>query len=586
MQTHKVTTGTPFPANAVTEKFFFGGRSGAGKTYGAGKFAECLLDAGQQVVVIDPVGTWYGLRLPAEGKSKGIDIYVFGGSPGQSDLRLEPTAGAVVANLIAERGISLVLDVSDFATKADMRRFVTDFATALLRAKKQSPSPVMVIWDECQDFVPQKVFRDSARMVGAMEELIKKGRNFGIGTCLVSQRPQAVNKDVLSQAGTLVVFQLAGSHDRKAIEAWVVDKGLDKDALLRDLPSLEVGEALVWSPQWLRVFERVRIQKKRTFDASATPTFEHGKRVVRELAPLDLEQVQEAMKETIERAEANDPVKLRAQVRKLQDELARAQKGRPTTQDRIVEKIVEKPVLGKVAERHLKEVSGFSRTIQQAWPKLVEALSQFNAVAHLETRQVVTGISLVKKTDPTTPVVTMPLNPPLVAKRSTARVVTDDGAEVVLGRGHREILKALASRHPAPLTKVQMATLSGFSWKSGSFNTYVAYINVRKLIAKQGDKKWGITENGFAALGDDVPDAPRTRAELVDLWCSRLHGKAKDMLRVLAASPDGMTKEQLADAVGMSVTSGSFNTYLASINSNGLIVKQDGIIRINPEVFP
>ena len=558
MPTYKVTTGTPFDAAAVTEKFFFGGRSGSGKTYATGKFAECLLDAGQQVVIIDPVGTWYGLRLPAEGKAKGIDIYVFGGLQGQCDLRLEPTAGALIANLIAERGISVVLDVSDFATKADMRRFVTDFATALLRAKKRAPSPVMVIFDECQDMVPQRVFRDCSKMVGAMEELVKKGRNFGIGTCLVSQRPQAVNKDVLSQAGTLVVFQLAGSHDRKAIEAWVVDRGLDKDALLRDLPSLEVGEALVWSPQWLRVFERVRIREKRTFDASATPTFHHGKRVVRELAPIDLEQVKEAMKETIERTEANDPAKLRAQVRKLQDELARAKKGHPQAQaqervvEKVVEKIVEKPVLGKVAERHLHEVAGFGRKLQEMMPRMVEALSRFNVVAQVEMRPVVTGVSLVKKAAPPAP---KPIVPP---SRPAARVLTDNGSEVVLGRGHREILKALASRHPTPLTKVQTATLSGFSWKSGSFNTYVAYLNVRKLLAKRDGNRFGITGDGCVALGDDVPAAPKTRQELVDLWCSRLHGKAKDMLRVLAAAPDGLTKEQLAETVGMSVTSGSF----------------------------
>jgi len=44
------------PLSAVTEKLAFLGRTGSGKTYGAMKLAELMLDAGAQVGVIDPVG--------------------------------------------------------------------------------------------------------------------------------------------------------------------------------------------------------------------------------------------------------------------------------------------------------------------------------------------------------------------------------------------------------------------------------------------------------------------------------------------------------------------------------------------------
>ena len=99
-------------------------------------------------------------------------------------------------------------------------------------------------------------------MLGAMEDIVRLGRNYGIGCSLISQRPQSVHKDVLSQVECLVVLQMNGAHERKAIESWVVDHGIDVKEMVRELPSLEIGEAFVWSPQWLRFLGKVKIKKK------------------------------------------------------------------------------------------------------------------------------------------------------------------------------------------------------------------------------------------------------------------------------------------------------------------------------------
>src|SRR5262245_17774829 len=100
------------PADAVTQKFAFLARSGAGKTYAATKLAEEMYAAHSQFVALDPVGVWYGLRLASDGRGPGLPIPVFGGEYG--DLPLEPSAGALIADLIVDRGISVVLDVSSF----------------------------------------------------------------------------------------------------------------------------------------------------------------------------------------------------------------------------------------------------------------------------------------------------------------------------------------------------------------------------------------------------------------------------------------------------------------------------------------
>ncbi len=136
------------PLNAVTQKLAMLGRTGSGKTYGATKLAEEMLDAGAQIVALDPVGAWYGLRLAANGRDAGIAIPVFGGLHG--DVPLEPSAGALIADLIVDRGISAICDVSQFEHDTEKARFGRDFAARFFYRKKSAPSAVHVFMEECR----------------------------------------------------------------------------------------------------------------------------------------------------------------------------------------------------------------------------------------------------------------------------------------------------------------------------------------------------------------------------------------------------------------------------------------------------
>jgi hypothetical protein len=341
MKTLQISEALELPLEAVTQKIAFLARSGAGKTYGACKLAEEMLGAGAHVVAIDPVGVWYGLRLAPDGKSGGIPIPVLGGLHG--DLPLEAAAGALVADLVVDRDLSAVLDVS-MMRKADRKRFATDFAERLFERKKSSRSPLHVFLEEAQTFAPQRVAPDEARMLGAFEDLVKLGRNFGVGVTLVSQRPQAINKDVLNQTEVLFALQTNGAQERKALEAWIVEQGLDVKNLVADLPSLPIGTAWLWSPQWLRVTKKIRIGKRRTFDASATPTVGSKRIEPRSLSPIDLEAVRSSMKAVVEAAAENDPKRLKARIRELEAAAAK----------REVER-VEVPVLSAEDRERLTE---------------------------------------------------------------------------------------------------------------------------------------------------------------------------------------------------------------------------------------
>src|SRR3954452_23089303 len=99
------------PEDAL-QRFGILAMSGAGKSNTAVVLAEEMHDAHIPWVAVDPKGDWWGVRSSKSGKRGGLEVPVFGGLHG--DIPLEPTAGAMIAELIASERLTCVLDVSEF----------------------------------------------------------------------------------------------------------------------------------------------------------------------------------------------------------------------------------------------------------------------------------------------------------------------------------------------------------------------------------------------------------------------------------------------------------------------------------------
>jgi uncharacterized protein len=302
------------PLDAVTETFAILAVKRAGKSNAAVVMAEEMYDAGVPWVAVDPKGDWWGVRAAGDGQAPGLSVLVFGGLHG--DVPLEPTAGRLVADLIAEQRITCVLDVSEMS-KADQRRFLTDFADRLYR---RNTEPLHVFCEEADEYIPQRVMGEASKLVGAFETLVKRGGFRGIGVTLITQRSASLNKDVLTQAGTLIAMRTPSPQDRKAVLAWIDYHAASRD-VIDELPTLDAGEAWVFSPQWLSVLTKIRFRRRRTFDSGATPKVGGKPRPPARLADVDLAAIKEAMAETIERAKADDPKELRKRIAELERQL-------------------------------------------------------------------------------------------------------------------------------------------------------------------------------------------------------------------------------------------------------------------------
>lgn len=524
------------PLTAVTQTFAFMGKRGAGKTYGAGKLVEQMLEHDAQVVVIDPVGNWWGLRLDADGKKAGFSIPVLGGSHG--DLALAPEAGALVADLVVDTGSSIVLDVSHFR-KGERQRFVTDFAEQLFHRKKGARTPLHVVFEEAHLFVPQRTHAGQERMLGAMEDLVKLGRNYGIGASLLDQRPQAVNKDVLNQTECLLAFQLIGAQERKAIDLWAEDKGIGKGATRR-LSELEVGQALVWSPTWLRFFYVVKVGRKRTLDGSATPEVGGAAAPANKLAAIDLAALERAMSKIAGETKASDPKALNKRIAQLELELRKAR----------------------------------SAPAPAAVPTVTDFRFVGRAVAGLR------GLADQLEREAARAVPRAPSPPAPTAARASA----PSSSASSVGKGPMAMLQALASLHPRPLTKAQLATLAGYSPSSSTVRNYLSFLRVGGFIEARG-ARIALTAGGMAEAG--VVAQPKSTNELLELWCPRLGSGPEKILRLLVqAYPDPLGKDAIEIATGYSATSSTMRNYVSKLRSNGLLVKDGDGYRASPTLFP
>lgn len=545
----KVAVGLDLPLQAVTETFAILAVRRAGKSNTAVVIAEQMHAAGLPWVAVDPKGDWWGVRSSASGNGPGLAVVVFGGLHG--DLPLEPGAGAYIADLVAARRLTCVLDTSEMS-KGEQIRFLVAFAERLLKVNRE---PLHLFLEEADEYIPQRVESDMARVVGAVGKLVRRGGFRGIGTTIISQRSAVVNKDVLSQVGSLIVLRTTSPQDRKAISDWVRDKVGGADEMLASLPSLANGEAWVWSPEFLGETKRVQFGRRRTFDSGATP--EVGKRRIEpsRLADVDLAAIKEAMGEFIQRAEAQDPAKLHKRIRVLEAELAKVRSERPQPEVREVR--VEVPVVPPEVGAGLQRLEADMRRMAEATGAL------YNLI----------GDTKRGRLEPVESYEVRPVATPVVAVPRESRPASEANGDGSLSPAKQRILDALAWLESVRIpegSKTQVALLVDQSPTSGTFANYLGSLRTAGLVSYPGPGRVALTDEGRNVSG--FVDGPRSSAEMHEMLFRKVGAAKARILRALIdAYPQALMKVDVAEQVGQSASSGTFANYLGALRSLGLI---------------
>lgn len=249
------------PLNAATKTMAILAKRGAGKTYVAAVLFEEFHKNGIPCVVFDPIDVWWGVRLGVNGKDRGLPIVVFGLA--NSDIEIDRDMGRKIAQAVVKDNISCIISTFGMP-KVAQRHLISEFSEEILNINNR---PRHIFIEEAHEFLPQRVFGGLGKVFNSVSNLVIMGRNKGLGVTLINQRAATINKDVLTQVDTLIALRNVAPQDRKALKEWVEYHAAEGDfnKFMESLPSLPTGEAWVWSPEFLRKFEKIKIRKRETF---------------------------------------------------------------------------------------------------------------------------------------------------------------------------------------------------------------------------------------------------------------------------------------------------------------------------------
>ncbi|PXF57220.1 MAG: ATPase [Candidatus Methanogaster sp.] len=118
---------------------------------------------------------------------------------------------------------------------------------------KYLPYPVFVILEEAHRFAPQGSGSGAggdggggggrvAKSKPIIKTILSEGRKFGVGICMVSQRPSKLDSDSLSQCMTQVTMRIINPADQEQIGRSIESVSRD---IVSELPALAKGHAIV-----------------------------------------------------------------------------------------------------------------------------------------------------------------------------------------------------------------------------------------------------------------------------------------------------------------------------------------------------
>lgn len=570
----------PIPVEALANHIAILGKTGSGKSNAAKTLAEQALDRSERVCVIDPTGTWYGLRLTRKGKPSPYKVVIFGGKHG--DLPIGAAHGAAIAETVGTTSTPAVIDTR-LMTVGDRTRFFTDFAEALLRTNQ---GPLTLIIDEAHLFAPQSRVNDpkSSAMVHAANNLVSLGRGLGLRIVLISQRPAKLHKDSLTQVETLVAMRLIAPQDRDAVREWIkeaanLEQGKE---IIASLSSLPTGDAWVWSPE-IGVLHRGRFPLASTFDSGSAPaTGEAGPA----LAALDLKAVTVRLEQVAADVVANDPKVLRAEIARLKADAAKApqlarnpgelkdaeQRGYERGHDDGSAQVLN--ALGGIAA----DLAASLGAAKEQCERSERLLASFGTFTEAMAREPRTAPVLDSAPSSEAPKISRQ------ARSSPAPKSTlSPAAAGSVPAGCAKPLAALAAVYPSGLTEAQWSTAAGYKRSGGTWGTYKSRLRGAGLIELR-DGRWFATAAGAEAAGD-VEMPPPPGPDLVRWWAAKLPGTTRMAEALIEAWPQALDRDDLAARLEMAAGGGSFGTYLSRLAGPGLIERSGRTIRLSPDAM-
>lgn len=150
----------------------------------------------------------------------------------------EPIKLLNLEDMLSRPGIN-VIDLSTLDLMDQQALVALMLDTMFNLAKRRRIMPTFIIIEEAHNFAPSKAVSVSK---SSILRVAREGRKFGLGLCIVSQRPSRIDPDVLSQCMTQIFKRMINPLDLKYVAS--VAENISSDEL-STLKSLNPDEAYV-----------------------------------------------------------------------------------------------------------------------------------------------------------------------------------------------------------------------------------------------------------------------------------------------------------------------------------------------------
>jgi len=147
-----------------------------------------------------------------------------------------------------------------------MSRKAEEYGQITGQIKKTLPM-VWVMIDEAHQFVPNG---ETTAATGPLLTLIKEGREPGISVLLITQRPNKLHEDALSQADIIISHRLTSKADIEALRSIMQTYMLeDIQDYLNDLPKTK-GSAILLDDNSERIYQ-IQVRPRFSWHAGGSP---------------------------------------------------------------------------------------------------------------------------------------------------------------------------------------------------------------------------------------------------------------------------------------------------------------------------
>jgi len=142
---------------------------------------------------------------------------------------------------LVQEGVASIINLK--GTQPEIQALIVmTIATSIFEARKRGElTPLVFLVEEAHNFCPERGL-SKAISSKILRTIASEGRKFGIGLCVVSQRPARVDKNVLSQCNTQIILKITNPNDLRAISQSIESFSSD---LEDEIKQLQPGMALI-----------------------------------------------------------------------------------------------------------------------------------------------------------------------------------------------------------------------------------------------------------------------------------------------------------------------------------------------------